>query len=227
MSIQFPRGNTAANDAYTGPQGAISVDEEGDNVRVHDGITAGGAFQIGVSTATATNLSVNYATSSFTVTSSTGTDATIGAATPTQAGALSSTDKSKLDGIEAGADVNVATDLNSTYAASTVTVTSSTGNNTTLAAVTTTTAGVMTSTDKTKLNGIQAGAEANTVDSVAGKTGAVTLAKSDVGLGNVENYGIATTIEAQAATSNSKYLTPLRAKELLAAGNFNIDFGAL
>ena len=40
---------------------------------------------------------------------------------------------------------------------------------------------------KTKLEGIEAGAEVNTVNSVAGKTGNVTLDKSDVGLGNVDN----------------------------------------
>lgn len=40
---------------------------------------------------------------------------------------------------------------------------------------------------KTKLDGIEAGAQVNTVTSVAGKTGVVTLQKSDVGLGNVDN----------------------------------------
>lgn len=40
---------------------------------------------------------------------------------------------------------------------------------------------------KTKLDGIEAGAEANDVVSVAGKTGAVTLDKNDVGLSNVDN----------------------------------------
>ena len=43
------------------------------------------------------------------------------------------------------------------------------------------------SAEKTKLSGISAGAQVNTVDSVAGKTGAVTLAKADVGLGSVDN----------------------------------------
>ena len=38
-----------------------------------------------------------------------------------------------------------------------------------------------------KLNSIEAGAQKNTVTSVAGKTGAVTLTKNDVGLGNVTN----------------------------------------
>lgn len=44
-----------------------------------------------------------------------------------------------------------------------------------------------THTLKAKLDGIEAGAEVNTVNSVAGKTGNVTLDKSDVGLGNVDN----------------------------------------
>lgn len=42
-------------------------------------------------------------------------------------------------------------------------------------------------TEKNKLAGIQDGAQVNAVTSVAGRTGAVTLAKGDVGLGNVDN----------------------------------------
>lgn len=44
-----------------------------------------------------------------------------------------------------------------------------------------------TAADITKLAGIEAGAQVNTVNSVAGKTGVVTLVKGDVGLGNVDN----------------------------------------
>lgn len=57
------------------------------------------------------------------------------------------------------------------------------------AAATTSTSGFMSATDKTKLDGIGAGAN---VTSVAGKTGVVTLDNSDVGLGNVENKSSAT-----------------------------------
>lgn len=46
---------------------------------------------------------------------------------------------------------------------------------------------LMTDAERTKLDGIQAGAQVNSVTSVAGKTGAVSLAKGDVGLGNVDN----------------------------------------
>ncbi|MED4378714.1 pyocin knob domain-containing protein, partial [Schinkia azotoformans] len=41
--------------------------------------------------------------------------------------------------------------------------------------------GLMSSTDKKKLDGVQAGAQVNTVDSVNGKTGAVNLSADDVG----------------------------------------------
>lgn len=44
-----------------------------------------------------------------------------------------------------------------------------------------------TTTEKNKLAGIESGAQVNTVTSVAGKTGAVTLDKTDVGLSNVSN----------------------------------------
>ena len=44
-----------------------------------------------------------------------------------------------------------------------------------------------TDAEQTKLSGIEAGAEVNTVKSVCGKTGAVALGKEDVGLGNVDN----------------------------------------
>ena len=44
----------------------------------------------------------------------------------------------------------------------------------------TTSAGLMSASDKAKLDGIEAGAQVNTVNSVAGKTGVVTLVTADV-----------------------------------------------
>ena len=61
---------------------------------------------------------------------------------------------------------------------------------TTYTNATTTTDGLMSSADKTKLNGVEAGAEKNTVTSVAGKTGAVSVTKADVGLSSVNNVAI-------------------------------------
>lgn len=46
---------------------------------------------------------------------------------------------------------------------------------------------VFTDAEKAKLAGIEEGAQVNTVHSVAGKTGNITLSKSDVGLDNVDN----------------------------------------
>ena len=43
----------------------------------------------------------------------------------------------------------------------------------------------------------------------------IGLTKEHVGLGNVKNYGIATQTEAEAGTSNAKYMTPLRVKQAI------------
>lgn len=84
--------------------------------------------------------------------------------------------------------------------------------------VTTSVNGLMSKTDKVKLNGIEPGAQVNAVKSVMGKIGEVTVNKTDIGLGAVQNYGVASTQEAQAGKSNQKYMTPLRVKEMLDTG---------
>ena len=40
--VQWKRGNVAVNNAYTGANGEITVDTTNWNLRVHDGVTAGG-----------------------------------------------------------------------------------------------------------------------------------------------------------------------------------------
>lgn len=55
-----------------------------------------------------------------------------------------------------------------------------------------------TTAEKNKLNGIAAGAQVNTVTSVAGRTGAVVVSKSDVGLSNVDNIKQASKTEFDA-----------------------------
>jgi hypothetical protein len=122
----------------------------------------------------ATNLSYTAAASNGTVNSSTGTNATLPAATTSAAGLLTSADKTKLDGIAAGAQVNVATNLGNSVNATSVTVTSSTGTNTTLPAATTSNAGVFVAADKTKLDGIQAGAQVNVATNLTYSTAATT-----------------------------------------------------
>lgn len=85
----------------------------------------------------------------------------------------------KVNAISAGE-----TNLTVTTSATTVTIDNDTGSDATLSAATTTNAGVMTAADRIKLDGIMAGAQ---VVSVAGRTGAVTLTKTDVGLSAVDN----------------------------------------
>ena len=143
----------------------------------------------------ATNLTYSTAATTGTVNSSTGTNATIPAATTSLAGLMTNTDKSKLDGIAAGAQVNVGTNLGQSRNATSYTVTSSTGSNTTLAAATTTNAGVFVAADKSKLDGIAAGAQVNvgtnlgssgtgatrTITSSTGTNTSITYSAADVG----------------------------------------------
>ena len=46
--LQFRRGSTAQNNAFTGQKGEISVDSDKGTIRVHDGLTAGGFELLGV-----------------------------------------------------------------------------------------------------------------------------------------------------------------------------------
>src|SRR5690606_3883158 len=93
-------------------------------------------------------------------------------ATQTEAGFMSAADKTKLNGVETGAQANVATNLSQgTRTTTTVPITSSTGTAATLEVATTSLAGVMSSADKTKLDGLGAAP----VTSVSGRTGDVSL----------------------------------------------------
>lgn len=91
------------------------------------------------------------------------TNTTYEAVTTSVNGLMIAADKAKLDGIAAGAQVNVGTDLDRSPSTTVINLTSSTGTGTTLPAATTTAAGVMTAADKSKLNGIAPGATNNWV----------------------------------------------------------------
>jgi hypothetical protein len=112
-------------------------------------------------------------------------------ANSTAAGLMSASDKSKLDGVQAGANsYSLPTATSSVLGGVKVTTGNGLGNSSgtiSVSAATTSAAGAMSASDKTKLNGIATGAQVNSVTSVAGRTGAVTIGKSDVGLANVTN----------------------------------------
>jgi hypothetical protein len=101
-------------------------------------------------TGSPTNLGYIAAATTGTITSSTGTSATIPAATTTLAGLMTNTDKTKLDGIAAGAQVNVPTNLG-IIAGTTAgpIITSSTGTNATLPIASETASGVVTTGNQT------------------------------------------------------------------------------
>lgn len=154
--------------------------------------------------------------------------------------AFTDADESKLDGIESGAQVNTVDSVNG-YTGVVVLAKSDVGlgsvDNTSDSDKPVSTAqqaaldlkqdilaeGSFVDGDKTKLDGITAGAEVNSVDSVNGYTGVVVLVKGDVGLGNVDN-----TSDADKPVSTAQQ-TALDGKKDDFTENtaFNKDFGTL
>jgi hypothetical protein len=90
-------------------------------------------------------------------------------------------------------DVVSSVDLGYTASATDGTVTNSAGADATVPLVTGADAGLMAPADKTKLDGIQAGAEVNAVDSVFGRTGAVIGAEGDYSLDQLGDVDLTTT----------------------------------
>jgi hypothetical protein len=130
-----------------------------------------------------TDLATTANTTTRTVTSSTGTNVVLVTANSTQAGVMTSADRIKIDGIESGAQVNLATNLGTVADTVSRTVTSSTGASVTLPSATALLAGVMTSADRTKLDGIAAGAQVNvpTNLSIGSSTGTEVRVDSSTG----------------------------------------------
>ena len=135
------------------------------------------------------------------------TDTTYSAATTSADGLMSSTDKTKLDGIATGAEVNqnafsnvlvgsttVAadgkTDTLELVAGSNVTLTPDATNDkitiaatdTTYSAATTSANGLMSSTDKTKLDGVATGAQVNVIEAITVNNSATTISNKTVNI---------------------------------------------
>lgn len=148
------------------------------------------------------NLSTTVGASTVTVNSDTGTDATIPAATTTDAGVMTAADKTKLDGIAAGAQVNVPTNLSTTTSATTLTVNSDTGTDATLPAATTSVAGVMTAADKTKLDGVASGAVAlSQVVAYAGTAKTLALTDNNTIIDCTSSSAVTITIPPQSSVA--------------------------
>lgn len=143
-----------------------------------------------------TNITTTHNATNVGVNSSDGTNGTINSATQTLAGVMTAADKSKLDGITTGATANVGT---VTSIATSGAITGGTVTSTGTISHSTADGYLHVPATGTTNNGkvLTAGATAGSlswiaipsapVASVAGKTGAVTLVKGDVGLANVDN----------------------------------------
>jgi len=108
-----------------------------------------------------TNLGIGGGGDNRSVTSSTGAPATLPLASAAAAGLMRAADKAKLDGVAAGAQVNVGTNLNAGYSHIAVNLVPSTGVGVDVNAATSATAGVMAAADKAKLDGVAVGAQVN------------------------------------------------------------------
>lgn len=135
---------------------------------------------------------------------------TVNLATTTTDGAMSSTDKSKLDGIQSGAQVNPnAATIKTLYESNINT-------------------NEFSDTEKTKLAGIESGATADQSDSeikIAYENNANTNAFTDaektklsgIEAGAQVNVALASQVEAEAGTENTKTMTPLRVNQAITA----------
>ena len=99
---------------------------------------------------TTTDITTTHNASTVAVNSSDGTNGTINAATTSLAGVMSYTDKTKLNGIAAGAQVNVATNLSATAGTTAgPTINSSTGDNVVIPSASATASGIITTGTQT------------------------------------------------------------------------------
>jgi hypothetical protein len=149
------------------------------------------------------NLGATATASSLTITSNQGTNASIPAATTSAWGAMTDEDKSKLNGIATGADVNVGTNLSQSRSASAFTVISSTGSNVSMPAATPLLWGMMTDNDKAKLDGIATGADVNVGTNISVVESATTVAINS-STGADDSIAAATTSVAGVMTGADK-----------------------
>ena len=189
--------------AVVATEGDYELDQLGDVDLTSSAPTSGqflkydGANWVPGSVVSSVDLAYTPAASSGTVTNTAGTDATIPAFTSTNAGLVGGSGGGTANYLRAdgtwSAPPGDATDLGYTASATDGTVTSSNGTDATVPLVTGTNAGLMAPGDKTKLDGIQAGAEVNAVDSVFGRTGTVVATEGDYSLDQLGDVDLTTT----------------------------------
>ena len=147
---------------------------------------------ISVAVGSGTNLTNTATTSGLTINSSTGTNTDLPAATASAWGVMTDEDKVKLTGIAVGAQVNVGTSLVAFQTALTTTITSSTGGDAGISGATITASGVMTSTDKVKLEGIEALADVTDATNVTAAGALMDSELTSIASVKALNQGVAT-----------------------------------
>lgn len=121
--------------------------------------------------------------------------------------AFTDAEKTKLGGIEAGAQVNVATNISQGVRTGTsVSVNSSTGTGAILTGASVTEAGIMVASDKSKLDGVEAGAQVNVATNLAQGTRTATTAQITSSTGASATLTSASTSEAGLLSAEDKVI---------------------
>ncbi len=160
-------------------------------------------IQAGAEKNVAQELKTGRNDSAVTIEISGGSRVTLHPATSTVAGIMSAAGQKKLNDIEAGAEVNIGTNLSAERKTNTVEIKSSTGNNVTIGAATNTAAGVMTVSDRQKMTSIEQGAEVNVPTNLS-VTRNATQAAVNSSTGSHSTILAATTTVAGVMTANDK-----------------------
>lgn len=168
-----------------------------------------------------TNITSSANTTVRLISSSTGSDVAIPSSNSTQAGVMSSADKLKLDGIETGAQVNVATNLGTAANTISRTITSSTGSSTILPTANSSQAGVMSSADRTKLDGIAAGAQVNVPTNLSIGSSTGTVVRIDSSTGTNATLPIASDIVAGVITNAAQTIAGSKTFSSTIIGNIS------
>jgi hypothetical protein len=199
---------------------------------------ASGAVWIDLGSDGKTNLAYTASPTNGVVTSDTGTNATIPLATTVDAGLLAPGDKTKINATSgsntgdnatntqySGLVSNVSTNLSEgTTTATTVDVNSSDGSNATLLQATAGRAGVMSSTDKSKLDGIEALADVTDATNV---NAAGAVMESDISgtpsgrIINDNTFGTASNTTLATSLSTKAYIDSIVAGGMIYKGGYD------
>lgn len=164
--------------------GSVDLDSQVLTITGGNNVTTEASGQSVTINAVGTNLDSSSTSTVVNITSSTGSDTSIGSATSTNAGILTSSDKVKLDGISAGAEVNVNADWNATTGDAQIlnkpTIPVDTNDLSDVSATAPTNGQVLQYNSTSSVYEPVTLSTAAPVDSVNGQTGAVSLDADDI-----------------------------------------------